>query len=173
MSVSPAAAEILKARAVALARETGSEKPVPHLDAIQFYVGSAAYAVEARFVREVHAVKDLTPLPGTPTFISGILNIRGHILSVIDLNRFLGFSAEDTVSAHILHIHAGDAQVGLQADRVSGVCSIPLQALQSMAPAAAGFSDEFLKGVTSHGAAVLDVDKLLSAEKLTGRVADK
>ncbi len=77
---------ILRERAVHLARPTGSSTPQGALlELLEFRLASERYAVETRYVSEVHPLRDLTPLPGTPPFVRGIVNLRGRILPVYDL----------------------------------------------------------------------------------------
>jgi len=81
--------KILRARAKVLARELktdGSEQA--RLEALEFVVAYEKYAIESSYVREVYPLKELTPLPGTPAFVLGVINVRGQIVSVIDPKRF-------------------------------------------------------------------------------------
>ncbi|WP_009963991.1 CheR family methyltransferase [Verrucomicrobium spinosum] len=54
----------------------------------EFALASERYAVEAKFVCEVYPLKDLSPLPSAPSFIAGMVNVRGRILPVLELRRF-------------------------------------------------------------------------------------
>src|SRR3989442_14010241 len=74
----------LKARAKALALELGTNVTEQvRIEVIEFVVAYEKYAVESSYVREVYPLKELTPLPGTPAFVLGIMNVRGQIVSVI------------------------------------------------------------------------------------------
>src|SRR5690348_15037984 len=81
--------QILRERARKLAmpwEAAGVTGPV--LRVIEFHVARERYAVEVQYVREVHPLEELTPLPCTPAFLSGIVNLRGRIVPVMDLRRF-------------------------------------------------------------------------------------
>src|ERR1700712_5225839 len=80
---------ILRERARLLARVPESE-PVAGavLELLEFSLAQERYAVENRFVREVCPLKELTPLPCTPPFLLGVVNVRGRILPVLDLKKF-------------------------------------------------------------------------------------
>ena len=80
--------EILKARARALARESGAGTVVQTIEVIEFLLAYERYAMELDHVREVFPLKEITPLPGTPPFVLGIINVRGQIVSVVDLKKF-------------------------------------------------------------------------------------
>ena len=80
---------ILKARAKVLAQEP--EKEVldqDYLEVVEFLLAYETYGIESAYVREIYPLTEITPLPGTPPFVRGIVNIRGQILSVIDLKKF-------------------------------------------------------------------------------------
>src|SRR5438105_2245634 len=85
------AKQILHARAQALARapERASATEAS-LDVLEFRLGKERYAVESRYVREIIPLKTLTPLPCTPSFVAGIVNVRGRIVAVLDLKKFFG-----------------------------------------------------------------------------------
>jgi purine-binding chemotaxis protein CheW len=69
----PRAAEVMKVAVLTLARER--------------------YAIETRYVRRVVRLEDLTPIPGAPEFLSGVINLRGEILDVFDLRVLFGLAA--------------------------------------------------------------------------------
>ena len=82
---------ILKARAKALAREQEPDQcEQDRLEVIEFVLADEKYAVESSFVREVYPFREFTPIPGAPPFVLGIINVRGHIVSVVDLKKFFG-----------------------------------------------------------------------------------
>ena len=82
------ATQILRARARVLARPR-KQAPATEtlLELLEFRLARERYAVEVRYVREVYPLKDLTPLPSTPPFVLGVVNVRGRILPVLDSAR--------------------------------------------------------------------------------------
>ena len=88
---------MLELRARALARQpesTAGDRAV--LEVVVFRLGGETYALEITHVREVHPLRGLTPLPGVPPFVAGLVNVRGEILSVVDLRDFFGLPAGET-----------------------------------------------------------------------------
>src|SRR6202165_5083726 len=65
------------------------------LDALVFALGSELYALPATQVHEVRPLGWLTPLPGTPPFLAGLINVRGRIVPVVDLRPLLGLPSTD------------------------------------------------------------------------------
>jgi purine-binding chemotaxis protein CheW len=163
-----AAREILKTRARALARPAAAE-PVKGqtLEVIEFRLAQERYAIEHAFVREVVSLKDLTPLPCTPAFISGIMNLRGQILPLIDMKKFFDLPEVGITDLHmVIVVHAGDVELGILADSIAGVVSIPLDVIQPSLPTLTGIRSKYLKGVTDQLLVILDVPKILSDPKI-------
>jgi purine-binding chemotaxis protein CheW len=68
--------EILKARACELAREPRRDD-AEHVEIVEFMLANERYGLESCYVREVYPLKDYTPLPCTPSFVLGLINVRG------------------------------------------------------------------------------------------------
>lgn len=164
----PSHSAILRARARALAQEaTVSATTVAALDVIEFGLAHERYAIEAAYVREVHPLDDLTPLPGTPPFVAGIVNVRGRILAVIDLKRFFDLPEPGITDAHkIILVHTAEMEVGILADTVLGMRSIPLDTIQPSLPTLTGLREEYLRGVTAGQLVILAADRILADRKI-------
>ncbi len=159
---------ILRDRARALARRpVGSPLGETMLEVLEFNLAQEHYAVETRLVREVHALKELTPLPCTPPFIPGIVNVRGRLLPVLDLRKLFNLPEEGLTDLHrIILVRSGDLELGLLADLTFGVRSIPVASLQPSLPTLTGIREDYLKGVTAERLVVLDLARILSDPKL-------
>ena len=159
---------ILKARARALAREpVRADAAQEFLDIIEFRLASETYGIESAFVREVHPLKDFTPLPGTPPFVLGIVNVRGQILSVVDLKKFFNLPDKGLGELNkVIIIRDDRMEFGILADVILGTVSIPLDAIQPPVPSVTGIGAEYLKGVTEDREIILDAAKILGDEKI-------
>jgi purine-binding chemotaxis protein CheW len=155
---------LLRSRAQALAREPPSVAASPDaLDVVEFHLASETYGVEVSYVREVSPLKAFTPLPCTPPFVLGIVNLRGQLLSVIDLKPLFALPCrESTDRQTVIVLQAALMAVGLLADAVLGVRSIALQGLQPSLPTLTGRRAAYLKGVTHEPLVLLDAAKLLA-----------
>lgn len=161
------AKRILKARAKALARETGKAEAADALELVEFLLAHERYAVESRYVREVYPLESLTPLPCTPAFVLGIVNIRGEILSVIDIKKFFDLPEKGLTDLNkVIVLQSEDMLFGILADAVLGVRRIPVAEIQSSLPTLTGIREKYLKGVTPERAVVLDAEKLLTDETI-------
>lgn len=161
-------AAILRARARALARPLEpSPEPSSLLEVVEFRLAQERYAVETQYVREVYPLKDLTPLPCTPAFVRGIVNVRGRIVPVLDLKKLFDLAEEGLTDLHrIILLDAGDLEIGLLADAAEGVRSIPVDRLQPSLPTLTGIRSEYLKGVTGDRVVVLDARRILADPRI-------
>src|SRR5262249_53998132 len=84
--LTPAAqSTVLLQRAQALAQPLAVDTvPSDTFDCVEFRLAHESYGIASSYVREVYPLRELTPLPGTPPFVLGIINVRGEILSVLD-----------------------------------------------------------------------------------------
>jgi purine-binding chemotaxis protein CheW len=157
--------EILRVRARELAR---TAEPVPDagamLDLLEFRLAKERYAIENQQVQEVCPFKELTPLPCTPSFIRGIVNVRGRILPVLDLKRFFGLPEIGLTDLHrIILVRGSDLELGLLADDITGLRAIPVSNVQPAPPTLAGIRSDYLKGVTAERLIVLDLPRILAS----------
>lgn len=159
---------ILRERAARLARPVSAGgSPADALELLEFRLAGERYAVESRFVSEVHPLRDLTPLPGTPAFIRGIVNLRGRILPVYDLKKFFALPEAGVTDLHrIVVVDGGDFEIGLLADVVVGVRVLARDALSPPLPTLSPIAAEYLKGVSEERLVVLDLDRLLSDPRI-------
>ena len=162
------AKRILKARARALAREPAKdEADDDYIEVVEFVLAYEQYAVETRHVREIHPLEHLTPLPCTPAFVLGIVNVRGEILSVIDLRKFFDLPEKGLTDLNkVIVLESGPMVFGILADAVIGAKRIRLAGIQPSLPTLTGVREAYLKGVTSERTVVLDAEKLLADETI-------
>jgi len=167
-SSTPDAKEILRARARSLARPR-ELAPVAEasLELLEFRLAQECYALETRYVREVYPLKDLTPLPCTPSFVLGIVNVRGRITPVIDIKKFFDLPDKGLTDLHrIILVRGNDLELGLLADAIVGMRSIPVDSLQPSLPTLTGIRSNYLKGVTAERLVVLDLARILADPKI-------
>jgi purine-binding chemotaxis protein CheW len=159
---------VLRERAARLARPPGGAAPAGELlDLLEFRLAGERYAVETRYVSEVHPLRDLTPLPGTPAFVRGIVNLRGRILPVYDLKKFFALPELGVTDLHrVLVVNGGDFEIGLLADVVVGVRALPATSLSPPLPTLSAIAAEYLKGISEERLVVLDLARLLSDPRI-------
>ncbi|MBT4501462.1 MAG: purine-binding chemotaxis protein CheW [Gemmatimonadetes bacterium] len=154
---------VLKNRARALARPPEIENVEAYLEVVEFGLAGETYAVESIYVRDVHPLKELTPLPCTPPFVLGIVNLRGQILSVVDLKKFFDLPEKGLSDLdRVIVLRAGEMEFGVLADSIGGARRIRMSELQGSLPTLTDVREEYLKGVTGERTVVLDAGKLLA-----------
>lgn len=162
-----ATARILKARAQALAPEPGEARDAEALEIVEFMLAHERYAVETSFVREIHPLTNLTPLPCTPAFVLGIVNLRGEIVSVIDIKKFFDLPESGLSDLNkIIVLQSQTMCFGVLADVILGARRVALSELQPSLPTLTGIRAQYLKGVTCERTIVLDAASLLADEAI-------
>ena len=164
---------ILKDRARALAREPEAETDVAYLRTVEFLLADERYAIESAYVHQVYPLKGLTSLPCTPAFVLGITNVRGEILSVIDIKRFFDLPDRGLSDLNkVIIVQMDEMRLGILADAILGTRAIPLPAIQPSLPTFTGIRAEYLQGVVAalpgmdERLIILDVERILSDERI-------
>jgi purine-binding chemotaxis protein CheW len=162
---------ILKARAYDLAREPAVAQDARDLlEVVEFELAGERYGLALTSVRTVCVLKDLTPVPCTPAFVLGIINLRGEIHTVVDLKKFFDLpDAGITELNRVLVVEGDGVRLGILADAICGVRVIALDALQPSLPTLTGIRAEYLRGVTGDRLIVLEIAKILSDEAILVR----
>jgi purine-binding chemotaxis protein CheW len=157
-------AKILQARAKALSREVQRDRPLQQfVEVLEFMLAYERYALDTAFVREAHPLKDITALPGTPAYVAGIVNVRGQIVSVIDLKRFFDLPSRGLTDLNkVIILDDGQTSFGLLVDAVVRVHRLELDAIQSTPPTLSGVRSNYLLGVTAQHTIILDALRILS-----------
>lgn len=92
------------------------------LEYVTFYVGDVLLGADIQDVQEINRYSEITRVPRAPETVCGVMNLRGDVVTVIDLCAVLGFSAATvTPTTRIVIVTAGDEKVGLLVDRVADV----------------------------------------------------
>ena len=163
--------EILRRRAKELAKTPDAEMGGTRLmQILEFSLGPERYAFETSFVREVFPLTEITPLPSVPPYILGVVNVRGRILSVMDIRRLLDFVNVGLTNLNkAIILHNGEMELAVLADEIAGVYAIDGDQGQRALATLSGRREEYLKGVTQDRVVILDAEKLLASEDLLVR----
>jgi len=161
--------KILKARAKMLAQEPQpTEGSTRYLKVVEFLLSYERYGIESSYIREVYPLKDLTALPGVPAFLLGIVSVRGRLLSVIDVKKFFELPEKGLTDLNkVIIVHKDALELGILADAIVGVRSIPVREVQPSLFTLTDIRAEYLKGVTQERLVILDVEKILTDKGIT------
>lgn len=154
---------ILRARAHRAARESApGEDWKAGVPAVEFLLAHERFALEMTWVREVVPLRDLTPLPGTPAFVAGLINVRGHVMSVVDLKAFFELPSRGLPDLNrVVVLSNGHIEFGLLIDSLIGITNVCVDELQPALPTHSGVRAEYLRGLTPQRLAVLDGARIL------------
>jgi purine-binding chemotaxis protein CheW len=147
---------------------------------LTFKLGDEVFATDVSTVREVLDSTTITKIPRTPAFMSGVINLRGSVVPVIDLR--LCFEMEQiqkTLKTCIvvmeMKIEAESAIIGVLTDSVEEVVDLEPEQIQPAPRMGTRFRTDFIKGMGTRDAQfilILDIDRVFSADELGCRLAE-
>jgi purine-binding chemotaxis protein CheW len=186
---SPAVLEQVWARRAAqLAQVPVQDDEDERVELVLIQLGRELYGLEVQYIFDIKPVEQITRVPRVPEWVSGVVNLRGRIFSVLDLRRFFGLAQGDAGPAdsaglsYLVVVETPDMEVALLADDVLNVEALPARYVQEATGTVRGLRPEYVRGVTErrNGRAarstatdddgdllvVLDLPALLSDERL-------
>ena len=136
---------------------------------VTFHIDNEVYGITVMQVMEVLRYVDLTPVPGAPDYVLGIINLRGNVVTVIDTRkRFSLPSKEIDDMTRIVIIEAEGQVLGMLVDCVAEVVYLRESEIEMAPNVGNEESSRFIQGVHSNGDSLLilvDVNKLLTGEE--------
>lgn len=161
--------EILKKRAQSLA--STSDKNIINkdriIDGLFFNLSDDKYALDSRYISEVVSIKEITTLPCTPDFLLGIINIRGNIVSLIDIKSLFGVPNKGITNFNTaIVVKHEDIEFGILADEIEGNKVIDVSSLQENITTITKIPDNFIIGVATDNTIVLDIRELLMSSRI-------
>ncbi len=137
---------------------------------LTFFLADEEYGIEILKVQEIIGMMDMTPVPRTPPFIRGVINLRGKVIPIVDLRlKFMLPPAEATEQTCIIVVQAQGLEMGLVVDRVSEV--LPIEAADISEPPSFGTEMDtgYLLGIargTDRVRLLLDIDYVLTTHEV-------
>lgn len=151
--------------------EKGSKLQEENLHLVTFELSGEEFGVDIMQVSEVLPVPRVTRIPQAPECIRGLINLRGKILVVIDLNKRLGFPSKDTDSlSRIIIVEVKDTVIGMLVNSVKEVIRLPLSSIEPTPEMIKSrINAEYLTGVGKMGnrlLILLDLARVLGEEEI-------
>ncbi|HII81515.1 MAG TPA: purine-binding chemotaxis protein CheW [Methanosarcina sp.] len=139
------------------ADKEGSPLSEEWLHLVVFELSGEEFGVNIMQVSEIMPVSKITRVPQAPECVKGLINLRGKIIVVIDLNRRLGFSLRESDSlSRIIIVEVGDTTIGMLVNSVSGVLKLPLSSIEPTPDMIKSkINSEYLTGVGKVGSRLL------------------
>jgi purine-binding chemotaxis protein CheW len=140
---------------------------------LTFALGQEEYGLAILKVREIIGFMDITVVPHTPPYVRGVINLRGQIISVVDLRTRFGLPAAvrtDHTCIIVVEINIDSRRIslGIVVDRVSEVLNIPPGQIEDTPGFGRNIDTSFILGMGKVGGSVrilLDIDKVLTAKQ--------
>ena len=115
---------------------------------IAFRIGEQEFCVDIMSVREIRGWAAATPLPHSPSYVNGVINLRGAVLPIVDLAARLGFPrTEPSARSVIIVVRVEQQLFGLLVDAVSDILTVTDDLLQPTPDLASDLAKTFVRGV--------------------------
>ena len=134
---------------------------------VNFTIGEVNYGIPVDQVREVRDMQSVTPVPGAPSYVEGVTNLRGQIITVMDLRTRLNLQKKKGGGEKIIVIELGKVAVGVVVDAVTEVSTIAGENIEEYMEVTTTL-DEYVIGVGKQGEnliVILNLAKLISGVK--------
>ena len=141
---------------------------------LTFDLAEEEYGLEILRVREIIGMMDITPVPRTPEFVLGVINLRGKVIPVADLRTKFGLpykEPDDRTCVIVVEVNNGDekVQMGIVVDRVNEVVDVKSQDIEPTPSFGVSLDTSFILGMAKVGKKVkilLDIDRVLSGDEM-------
>ncbi len=134
---------------------------------VVFHLGAEAYGIDIFRVNEIIRLKEITPVPGTASYIKGLINLRGKTIPVMDMRLRLGMeSTEETDATRIVVVSLDGDSIGMIVDAVTEVLNLPESSLQTPPQSISESGAEFIWSLAQTNGrilALLNLDHALAA----------
>jgi len=142
---------------------------------LTFMLGGKVYGLAILNIKEIIEYGDITEVPMTPDFISGVINLRGNVVPVVDLSqRFSGLAMQQTkrTSIIILEVKNDDLriEIGVTVDMVNEVLDIPMGEIEAAPSLGNQIQTNFISGMAKMNGKLLillDIEHVLSIDELS------
>lgn len=133
-----------------------------------FQLGKEEYAVDIIQSKQIIKISKITPVPNTPEYIRGVINLRGQIVPVVDLRRRFDIDGI-AQNERIITVEIKDSLIGLVVDNINEVLWFDLEELEPAPEVDGGIRQEYVMGVVKRGERLLvliDLNKMLFEHKI-------
>ncbi|MBC8210901.1 MAG: purine-binding chemotaxis protein CheW [Gammaproteobacteria bacterium] len=145
------------------------------LQYVTFTLNKEKYGINVLQVQEVLREVEVSPVPGAPVFILGIINLRGNVVSVIDARTRFGIAAKESDDkTRIIVINLQQMMIGILVDSVAEVMNIKPGEIEAAPNAGQSTTSKYIQGLVSKDDTILilvDLDKLINFDTRSDKFA--
>lgn len=138
---------------------------------VTFQLEDETYGIDVMQIREVLRSQEISPVPGAPSYVLGIINLRGSVVAIIDTRTRFGLPRREEMddASRILIMESGELVVGFLVDSVSEVADLKNDKVETPPDSGKGPASRFISGLYNRSTGLLillDGSKLLTDEEL-------
>lgn len=137
---------------------------------VLFELAGTAYAVASEAVQQMEMVEHITPVPDAPSFVDGVVFVRGQVVPVVNLRARFGFERVPCdLRTRLMVVARHGRTVGLLVDSAREFITFSTETISPPPEAVTGLSGKYLAGIANAGdrlVLILDVDEMLAFEEL-------
>lgn len=143
---------------------------------VTFYLEAEKYGVNVLLVREVLKQTEIAPVPGAPSYVLGIINLRGNVVTVVDTRKRLGLPVKEAdETTRVVVIEMQEQVLGIMVDSVAQVANLRESEIEYAPNVGNDESSKYIHGVSNQDdelLILLDMERMFSYEDLTGEAAE-
>jgi purine-binding chemotaxis protein CheW len=141
-----------------------------HKELISFRIGAQEFCVDIMAIREIRGWTAATALPQSPSFVKGVINLRGAVLPIVDLASRLGFQSGEASDRNVIIVaQIGEQVVGLMVDAVSDILTVTEDMIQPTPDVASDTAKTFVRGLIAMDGrmiSLISLDRVLPDSEL-------
>lgn len=166
-------------RAAQLAKPVIEEEIGEQIELVIIQLGQELYGIDVKYVFDIRPLQQFTPVPRVPEWVTGVVNLRGRILSILDLRRLFTLSpqkqddSKKETTLFLVVVQTPEMEVALLTEGVVAVESLPVNRIQEPAGILPGLRPEYVRGISKRPGmedgptlVILDLPALLSDPRL-------
>lgn len=138
---------------------------------VKFSLSGETYGIRVLKVQEIQRYSEISPIPGAPSYVLGIINLRGNVISVLNTREKFGLSEyEITDDSRIVILEVGQQIVGILVDSVAEVISLKMSEVDIAPNVGNDETAKFIDGVSNKDGELiilLDAEKILNEDEWT------
>jgi purine-binding chemotaxis protein CheW len=143
---------------------------------VSFKIASELYGIDIMDVKEIINLSEITPIPNSPDFVDGVINLRGTIIPIVDLGKRFNFKKrnftdDEELLRGIIIINVNNLLIGIIIDQVNRVLNIFTEQIQQPPQMISGIGADYINGVVKldekdNLLIILNIKKLFSKKEL-------
>ncbi len=129
-------------------------------------INSERYAIPIDSIVSVYDDVAIVPIPGVPNFVAGIANVRGHIITVLNLGCLLGIKGDEANGGAVLVSESEATSIGLCVESIGDAAELPISQLNTTPTNLNLDHPEYIQGIFHDGTALLNIQAVLADSRL-------